>query len=617
MRIRRTCVAACLLLLVNATGCGLVDADYLEREPVGLLTDDQVWNDAGLVDGALANLYGRLPTIQSLEGPYEEFAYLDEAMWSGRADGPNTRSSIPVSFWNGWNYTLIRDLNIFIEKIATSEELPEKSVRAYAAEARFLRAYVYFDLVKRMGGVPIVTELFEYDNSGDPAYLQFPRNTEAEVYDFIGAEIDAIVSDLPSTTSQTRANRWTALAMKSRAMLYAGSLAKYNSQMEMPIQLRDGIVGIPAARAQGYFEQSLAAAQEIIDSGKYSLYNVNPDKKLNFYEALTKKQNNPEMIWAQDYDGDQLYQQWTYYNMPASMGATGIESAAISPSLNLVESFERLDGSSGEVKTRDGNGDFIYYDQPEDIFAGRDARLWGTVIYPGAEFRGQEVSVQAGVLAWNVRTQKYDTITSGALGATYKDGGLLVGRDGPLGGTFSVTNTGFHVRKFMDPMPGTEELNIGSAVWWPRYRYAEVLLNATEAAFELGRTSVALTYVNQVRDRAGFGPNSLSSLTMERIRNERRVELAFEDHRLYDMKRWRLADQTWNGESTTETAVIYALWPYRVARPGDPRNNKYVFVKKPAPRVTNPRLFGLGNYYSQIPQGVLDANPKIIKNPFH
>ena len=95
------------------------------------------------------------------------------------------------------------------------------------------------------------------------------------------------------------------------------------------------------------------------------------------------------------------------------------------------------------------------------------------------------------------------------------------------------------------------------------------------------------------------------------------MELAFEDHRLWDLKRWRRAHVLWNGDRNSPTAMMYALYPYRVVRPGDPRDGKYVFVKLVAPRFRAPRNFRLGNYYSSIPQNVLNSNPKIVRNPFH
>jgi len=121
-----------------------------------------------------------------------------------------------------------------------------------------------------------------------------------------------------------------------------------------------------------------------------------------------------------------------------------------------------------------------------------------------------------------------------------------------------------------------------------------------------------------LRERAGFPANSLTTLTLAKIQNERRVELAFEDHRVWDLKRWRIADQVWNGQANNPIAQVGALYPYRVIRPGDPtRDGKYVFDKlDKAPRIVSPRRFNEQNYYTFIPQSVRDNNPLITRNPF-
>ena len=96
------------------------------------------------------------------------------------------------------------------------------------------------------------------------------------------------------------------------------------------------------------------------------------------------------------------------------------------------------------------------------------------------------------------------------------------------------------------------------------------------------------------------------------------MELAFEDHRVWDLKRWRIAHEVWNGDISSTEANVFALFPYRIIRPGDAaRDGKYVFVKLTAPRFRAPRLFQMGNYYSSIDQTVLNNNPKIVRNPFH
>src|SRR5690606_275683 len=238
------------------------------------------------------------------------------------------------------------------------------------------------------------------------------------------------------------------------------------------------------------------------------------------------------------------------------------------------------------------------------------------VIYPGATFSGKRVSMQAGVMEWVL--ERYERRQNNQLGSRFKDGGLLVGMDGPLPNAANVTNTGFNSRRYLDSKAGAAQQGIGSDVWWIRFRYAEIILNAAEAAFELEQAEEALNYINQLRERAGFGPNSLTVLTTEKIRQERRVELAFEEHRWWDLKRWRIAHEIFNGQDNSITAEKWALWPYRVVRPGDPdKHNKYVFEKRVAPRFTRPLFFRMGNYYANIPQAALNANPLLVKNPFH
>lgn len=611
------------LILFLAIACNLplvsCDTDWLEREPPSILLDEQVWNDAKLVTGVISNFYDRLPAHTSLTTGWTEFAAYDEAMWSGQSnqEGLNNIVSYPFNRWGLWDYDLIRDINLSIKKLEEISQFDEGRKTQFISELRFIRAYVYFEHVKRMGGVPLITEELIYDFSGDPSNLQFPRNKEEEVYDFIAAELDAIMPSLGNEGSQTRANRFTALALKSRAMLYAASLAKYNSEMGAPISLPGGEVGISAGRAEAYYNKSLEASLEIINGGNYALYTNNPDLGENFYEALISKTNNSEVIWAQDFlSAADKRHGFAYENIVRSVREDNLGSSAIAPSLNLVEDFEYLDGSSGEIRARTAdNSDFIYYDDVEDIFANKDARLYGTVVYPGASFKGQEIFMQAGVMVWN--GSSYDVVEANGLGAEYTDGGILTAAAGPHRSIQEVSNTGFYLRKYVDNGPQTSTRGIRSEVWWVRFRLGEIYLNAAEAAFELGRSAEALSMVNTVRERAGFGPGSLSSLSIERIRNERRVELAFEDHLVWDYKRWRIAHTRWSGSTNNPNSMVYSLYPYRIVRPGDSRDGKYVFVKDVAPRFRAPRFFQLGNYYSLIGQDLIDANPKLVRNPFH
>lgn len=612
------------------TGCM---KDWLDREPRTILSDEQVWNDPKQIVALFANFYDRIPAETGLgdvndnnvDGrlfQWRNMANYDEAMWSGQSneDGRNNLTTYGYDSWYLWNYTYIRDINLALENIEKyGVSLSDAAKKQYSAELRFLRAFNYFNLVKRMGGVPLVTKQLIYDYSGNVADLQQPRAKESEVYDFIASEVDAIKDQLGNDGSTTRANKYTALALKSRAMLYAASLAKYNSQMAAPITMPGGEVGIPAGMADGYYQKALDASREIINGGPYTLYKNNPDPGENFFEAVTKKASNREVIFVKDYLLPTRKHWFSYDNIARGIREDNLGSSSVVPSLNLVESFEYKDGSNGALRVRTAdNSDYIYYDNVADVFANKDARLYGTIIYPGTSFKGLPVSIQAGVLVWNSSRNAYDMVEGSDLGTTYSDGKLLTGSSGPHRSIQEVSNTGFYLRKYIDPNDKTSTRGIQSDVWWVWFRLGEIYLNAAEAAFELGQTGDALLYINALRERAGFGPNSLSSLTIERIRNERRVELAFEDHRLWDLKRWRMADKVWNGNASNPNAMIYALYPYRVIRPGDPnRDGKYVFVKMVAPRFRAPRFFRLGNYYTAINQAVLNNNPKIIKNPFH
>lgn len=618
-------------LAASLAGC--LD-DYLNTEPQTILTDEQVWTSPNMILGILADYYSRLPQYFSLDGPDNAsnvgvMASYDDALWSGITgfEEPNQLTNYPYSRWALWNYGLIRDINIAISKLEAAEApaLTPQVKANFLAELRFQRAWTYFEHVKRMGGVPLITEVMVYDFSGDPSYLQVPRATEAEVYDFIASELDAIVNDLANEGSKTRANRWTALALKSRAMLYAGSLARHNNEMPSPITLPGGEVGIPASRANEYYMKSLEASREIINNGPYALYRANPHLGENFYEAVTKKSGNSEVIWVRDYLASQgRAHLFTVATIPRSLRIDNFNTvggSGLTPVLQLVESYDFLDGSPGKLPgtgdgTAAGQANWIFYDTPSSIFEGKDWRLYGTVIYPGSAFMGQPVDLQAGVYVWNAGDNRYDRVV-GPRQSTYDDGLTLTGADGPIPVESYVSSTGFYIRKYLDPNPSGATAATRSDMWWVFFRLGEIYLNAAEAAFELGLHEEALGYINALRERAGFPPNSLTELDRDIIRRERRVELAFEDHRLWDLKRWRIAHELWDGSADNPNAQMWVLYPYRVVRPGHEHHNKFVFDAMPSVRQTNPRFFRMGNYYSQIPGNALGNNPKLVANPFH
>ena len=606
-------IAAAAAFLVPMSSC----SDFLDQEPDKILSDDQIYNDPIMIQSTLANFYGRMEGKQwgqrtkDGDGSYS-MTILDEA---AKCDGgPDTRTEFEDDRWRTCDYEFIRNLNQFIQGVRTYTEVAESERTRYEAEARFLRAWVYFCLGRGLGGMPIVgDEVFSYEEGQDISAMQIPRSTEAELYDYIISECTAVADNLPTTptTNAARATKWAALMLKARAALYAGSLANYNNKMANPIRTAGGEVGIPAERAQGYYQTALESAKAVIDGGAYTLMTNANDPGLAFYNAINNKLGNTEVIWSCDYKYPGKTVEFTKFNIPASH-AEDIDRCYGGPILNLVEAFEYIDNRDGTIKIQEANGDFVFYDEPEDAFANKDGRLWGTVIYPGAEFKGTEVVLQAGQLiknngAWETRISTQDSKDENGL--------TITALNGPIANNNQyVIKTGFFYRKFMDETSLASTRGRNSELWWPYFRIAEAYMIACEASFELGNQADAVKYINVIRDRAGIQP--LESVTLDDIVRENRVEFAFEDHRYWDMKRWRLADKVWNGVANDPNAQQWALYPYRVNAPGDPNDGKWVFIKQQVNTEPYPRYFQMKNYYNFVDLTWVNNNPKFVKNPY-
>lgn len=619
-------------MLVTSWGCK--DDEFLSVDPNDILQENQVFRDEKLVLSLVSDLYARYPEFQAINGDVHQHADFNEA-FSSEQYNRHSNGNYGFGDWAWWDYAYIRELNLFLERIKNATINPNNRAR-YEAEVRFLRAATYFEAVKRMGGVPLILETMVYDFSGDPSYLQRPRAKEHEVYDFIIKELTEIKNQLPNNAGiKDRATQGLALAMKSRAALYAGSIAKYGAIRTPQVSLPTGEVGIPAGMANAYYTTALEAAQELISgsAGAYSLYLKNPGNLGNNFASLFRdKAQNPEAIFVNDFKlKTEKRNHWTLLNQPRSMSEDGVNGGRINPSLNLVQSFELIQGNTfAPLPIRDAAGNYIYYQDPLDLFAGRDARLYGTVMLPGSEYRGtgDRVDIFAGIF----RPTTGLIISADQPGERREVDGKpmqVVGLDGPINGFNFTAQTGFLMRKYIDIVPGAGQIQNQSDVWYIRYRFGEVLLNAAEAAFELGRTNLAAQYMNQLRRRAGFTTDlTPDQITFDRIVHERRVELAFEGHELWDMKRWRIAHLVLNGETMTANQLtqnigsatkvrtqVFGLWPYKVYNPGAANHNTWIFNIVKPDRVTNADQFRLGNYYSFISDDIRNRNPLITLNP--
>lgn len=602
--------AAAVACVLSMTACN----GFLDQEPDKIMTDDQIFNDPLMIKSVLANYYGRVTWGQHVAdwGPY---SIIDEAANCG--GGPDHRSTFEDDRWRVYDYTFIRNVNQFLKGLRATTVLSDDEKKPLEGEARFLRAWCYFNMCRSLGGMPIIDdEIYDYTPGMDLEVLQKPRATEVEMYDYIINECQA-VAEMLSTGKQVngaRANKWAAKMLEARAAVYAGSIANYNNKMPTPVKTNGGEVGIPADKANGYYTIALAAAKEVISNSPYVLQNNKPDNKgQNFYEATSVKDNNTEVIWARDYKYPGQTHGFTGNNCPKSH-AEDIDNSSLGVVLNLVEDFELVNtttpGTKSKVQTME-NGTYKFYNSSDEPFKDRDPRLWGTVIYPNAKLKGSDVILQAGQLnkkdgAW--------AITVGDLDSKDAQGNMITSINGPKESNEQYINkTGFYVRKFIDETPSAGTRGRGSEMWMPRFRMSEAYMIAAEASFELSNGE-ALGFINAVRNRAGVKP--LTTVTFENIVHENRVEFAFEDHRYWDLKRWRLADKIWNGDKNDAQARHRRLWPYRVVAPGDPNDGKWVFIEDFLFMSPNARYFKMQNYYNFLDMKWVNNNPKMVKNPY-
>lgn len=578
--------------------------DILEKEPLGYISDSVIWSDPVLMDNYLAELYAQTPVFtndasslgdqfsSSLVGMFYVNELSDECnynwAWLNGMDivvtkgGNLTVNGGVLEYWE-LPYKTIRSANIFLDKIKTAKA-SDDYIKVRSAEARFIRAFNYFAMVKRYGGVPLIKKAQEIN---DPVETLYPkRNSEKEIFDFIISEAGEIANDLPETLEAKdlgRINKYSALALQSRAALYAGSIAQFGK-----IQL-GGLLGISADQANLYYQKSYEASKGIINSGHYTLYNKDANKTENFKSIFLVKDNsevilarkhngvlNGGIIWCYDFAQCPKPQAWNAGNKDA-------------PYLEMVESFEKADGTSGiidrkEVATK------LY--SVQELWGGRDPRFHATFYTQGTPWKGETVSFYNGLIKEDGEIQH-----EGSYKEVLAQGNQVV--DGKFG-------TGFGVLKYLNPETNNMEGVQNSKTDYLVFRYGEIFLNLAEAAFELGKTGEALEAINTIRDRSGM-PNK-ASVNRETIRAERKVELAFEGHRYWDLRRWRIAEEVLTGGNTGIRYYLdYSTRKFKIALIDNVETSYGDGGKLP--------LFRSHSYYFPITTARTGANPNLIENP--
>ncbi|MDR0845518.1 MAG: RagB/SusD family nutrient uptake outer membrane protein [Tannerella sp.] len=546
-------------------------------------------------------------------------------------------------------YKRNRDVSIFLENIEEAKNagtINEATFNRLSSEAHFIRAYIYFGLAKRYGGVPIIENLQDNDYvpGSDNAALFVPRRTEKDTWTFILKECDLAVAHLPEKASSAdgiyRATKWAAYALKSRAALHAASLAKYWNRAPLAGEAAtQNLVGMAPADAAFFYDECLSASREIIDHSGHSLYMPNPaspeEAATNFqYLFLTA---NDEIIFSRAYlDGTTIQRQGHDYDIrysPAQSNPGFHKFGRFSPTLDIVDLFEDYTddgtGKSARIVTRtDGKEDFYTpnpnnldvnipfkkYDDLYEPFKNKDARLLASIIVPGATYKSTKIVMQGGLIGKGGNVTVYASgsevgqdgntyYTYGAESAAGYSGFFAMGRSDDA--NFSCS--GFSVRKYLAENKTVAGVERSSTTPWIDFRLGEIYLNYAEAVVESGKgdQAAAAQYINALRKRAGHKDNI--PLTLDNVLKERRVELAFEGLRYWDMFRRR------DYHTFFTSGRRHALVPMIDLREPAP---KYVFVRVNLyyDEQAGGRTFNPADYYFSIP-GTNTNN--LVQNPGH
>lgn len=592
--------------MVVLAGLSSCRKNLLDVQPTNLLTATQLFSSPAGVEAYFATLYADLPMedFNFCNGTYEAFpangtGYLanwtDEASNSLGTNGPSMAGNTYDNI-----YLAIRDVNAFIQEVPAVPGILPATLSQYIAEAKFIRAYDYFELVKIYGGVPVVTV-----PQTTPTPL--PRSTEVAVWNQVKSDLDSAVEFLPATSDYGRANKYVAFALEARAMLHAACIGKFGDQSV--VTATKGVNGVDPTSAQTYMQAAYAAADSVINSGLYSLYMQYPQNLAQNFEYLFYEagpgETNPEAIFCRgfDYAATASTHSQDLMVLPYAIESPSGYGSREQPSLNYAELFENVDGSPHALGGAGVPLTYYHFPTMAAAFANKDPRFAGSVVATGTYFRLDTITSQRGVI---LNSTEY----AGSNYVQYFNPSALTFSQNEAAGTIVGSGNSdyneypFWLKKWTDPVTPRAQLNPWSSLTsWLDLRYGEVLLDFAEASFELGHPlTESQGAINQLRARAGILPiTSPGSMTEDTIRHERLVETGFENKNYWDYIRWRTLTTHFNQLQLYGCRVFW-----------DVDTQDYVFEKFNDTKTIN---YTTVQYYFDLPSQDFASDPLLTHNP--
>lgn len=616
-----------IILSTGAVLLGSCSRDFLNTQPLNQIKAEDTWKDKGLAQAFVTNIYNGLGN-----GGFDEqqlASLSDEAVFVHPGRGINTVNEGTLSPSNlGWTsgtyewtsmYNWIRATNVALENLHM--QLFEDTVmnNRLQGEAHFLRAYYYHQLIRYYGAVPIITKAYDLNQD-----YTIARNTWDECVSFIVGECDSAVSLLTGKSlDKGRATPLAALALKSRVLLYHASdlhdvtMAQSKSPDVIGKFANPELLGSTTDRTARW-QAAKDAAMAVINAGAGYKLNlsapVSPSEGQLNYTSIAMgggssapgvdKAASVELIFERDFSSQLVS------GGPGTDGTSvGLDNgpngyhnwAGNAPIQQIVDDYEMMDGTS-----------FSWSNSTEASapYKQRDPRFYATILYDGAGWKPRDKITSNPDPANQIQIGMYETAPGGDLLAG------LDTRQSPVE-NWNASWTGYYQRKFIDPDPNVVDNNTRQYIPWPVFRYTEAVLNYVEACIELHQDVEAQNWLNKIRYRAGMPAITVTGDALrQEYRNERRIELAFEEHRYHDARRWMLGPTTL-GRKLRFVNIVGKLKPGALA-PSPYRHDETLYNYTYSPYEDNSlenRTWIDKMYFRPISRDEVNKNNKLIQNP--
>ncbi|HRP32543.1 MAG TPA: RagB/SusD family nutrient uptake outer membrane protein [Agriterribacter sp.] len=612
-------------LLIITLGLFSCNKDFLNTKPLGEVSSEDVWKDGALTQAFVNNIYNGLGN-----GGFDEqmlASLSDEAVFTHTGRSINTVNEGSLSPSNtGWvsgtyswssMYSRIRSCNVALENIATATFDDQALKDRLAGEVHFLRAYYYHQLVRYYGGVPLIDKSYGLNED-----YTIARNSFEECVNFIVKECDDAISALDGINmAKGRATANAARALKSRMLLYAASDMHDIPTLQSKTSFLSGyaspeLLGYTSGDRNARWQAAKVAAKAVMDAAGsgYKLdltAPVTPDQGRNNYMSIAMGGGSKapgvdpaaasEIIFGRFFvaERDEGGSYQGLYN-----GPNGYHNwAGNTPIGLLVDDYEMMDGTKFSWSNSG---------QAAAPYKSRDPRLYASILYDGADWKPRDLISGNVDPANQIQTGQYDL----------KIGGNLVNFNGLDTRSSTIedwngSRTGYYVRKFIDPDPGIVDNNTRQYLPWPFFRYTEAVFNYIEACIELGEDAEAREWLNKIRFRSGMPAVTESGAALrDRYRNERRVEMSFEEQRYHDARRWLIAPTTL-GRKITFISVLGKFKPGKELN-GTYKHDESIYNYTYTPIIDEnheDRTWVDKMYFRPINLDEINKNDKLVQNP--